>query len=216
MANIDDAYTVTKLSLDDEVLITHGSLDPSTGAGYESPIGSLYVRTNGSLYQKTGALNTQWGIVGGIPNVGKLIQVKFGIIPALSGTTVNDVDSSPLITDGTQVWTNTITPTSASNRIRVSASMLCIGSTSSQEIGCTVWRNSTLIGATKISISNKDKGSPLSFIFYDIPALTTPITYSCRIGRLGTNGTWYINSIPTTPSPVSYTANAYSIEEIGT
>jgi hypothetical protein len=61
MANIDNAYTVSRLSLNDNALIVDGNFDPSTGAGYEAPVGSLFIRTdNASVYQKTGATDTDW------------------------------------------------------------------------------------------------------------------------------------------------------------
>lgn len=60
MANIDDAFRVEKLSIDDIVLITCGASDPSTGGGYEAPAGSIYLQTTGSLYRKIGSLATDW------------------------------------------------------------------------------------------------------------------------------------------------------------
>lgn len=61
MANIDSGHNVGPiLSLDDEILITFGEVDPSI-SGYEAPVGSLYVRKSvGATYQKTGALDTNW------------------------------------------------------------------------------------------------------------------------------------------------------------
>jgi hypothetical protein len=47
------------LSLDDAVGIFTGSNDPSI-LGEAAPIGSLYIRQNGSLYQKIGSANTDW------------------------------------------------------------------------------------------------------------------------------------------------------------
>jgi len=64
MANIDDAFTIDKLSLDDNVLMVAGSIDPTISTGYEAPIGSLYVRTNGELYQKTNTADVDWTSVG--------------------------------------------------------------------------------------------------------------------------------------------------------
>lgn len=37
-----------------------GAVDPTAGAGVAAPIGSLYLRTNGVPYIKTGAGNTAW------------------------------------------------------------------------------------------------------------------------------------------------------------
>jgi len=64
MANIDDAFTIEALSLDDVVLIVPGTADPATGAGEAAPVGSLFLRSNGELYRKTGVNNVDWGKVG--------------------------------------------------------------------------------------------------------------------------------------------------------
>lgn len=63
MAHIDDAFRVDTLSLSDSVLITQGVLDPSTGAGFEAPEGSVYLRsfgTDSSAYIKVGAGDLDW------------------------------------------------------------------------------------------------------------------------------------------------------------
>lgn len=39
-----------------------GAADPSAGAGVAAAIGSIYQRTDGNLWQKTGALDTQWTV----------------------------------------------------------------------------------------------------------------------------------------------------------
>lgn len=68
MANIDKAFTVDKLSLDDIVLITTGADDPSTGAGYEAPVGSMYLRSvNGEIYIKSDTNDTDWVKTGPLP-----------------------------------------------------------------------------------------------------------------------------------------------------
>ncbi|MDX1421516.1 MAG: hypothetical protein R3322_00160 [Kiloniellales bacterium] len=41
------------------VIITSGSIDPSS-TGLDLPIGSLFLRDDGSLYSKTGAATTDW------------------------------------------------------------------------------------------------------------------------------------------------------------
>lgn len=60
MANIDDAFRVEKLSLEDQTLIATGANDPTTGAGYNAPVGSLFLRTNGSVYKKIGPNDVDW------------------------------------------------------------------------------------------------------------------------------------------------------------
>ena len=66
MAHIDDAFRVDTLSLSDSVLITQGVLDPSTGAGFEAPEGSVYLRsfgTDSTAYIKVGAGDLDWSPV---------------------------------------------------------------------------------------------------------------------------------------------------------
>jgi phage-related tail fiber protein len=61
MANIDDAFRIESLSLNDNILITEGSLDPSTSGGYEAPIGSIYINNVvGNMYHKIGPSVTDW------------------------------------------------------------------------------------------------------------------------------------------------------------
>jgi len=60
MANIDDAFTIDTLSLEDNVLITSGVIDPTIGGGFEAPIGSIFLRTNGLMYQKTNTADVAW------------------------------------------------------------------------------------------------------------------------------------------------------------
>lgn len=66
MANIDDGFRVEKLSLDDLALVVSHASDPTVGAGYEAPIGSLLLRTNGVVYRKIGTADVDWKPVDGV------------------------------------------------------------------------------------------------------------------------------------------------------
>lgn len=64
MANIDDAFRIDKLSLNDNILITEGSIDPSSD-GYEAHIGSLYFNSvTGAIFHKYGPADTDWNKFG--------------------------------------------------------------------------------------------------------------------------------------------------------
>lgn len=54
------------LSLNGVAFVGSGSADPSS-SGFTAPVGSIYLRTNGSFYVKTGALDTNWtaGVISG-------------------------------------------------------------------------------------------------------------------------------------------------------
>jgi len=68
MANIDDAFRIEILSLDDKTLIGTGEPQPNIGLGYEAPQGSLYLRqnatTSGEVYVKFGPNNVDWNLLG--------------------------------------------------------------------------------------------------------------------------------------------------------
>ena len=60
MAQIDDAFTVSAISFDDELGMFYGDDNPAI-AGFEAPVGSLYLRrSNGTLFQKTGLDDNAW------------------------------------------------------------------------------------------------------------------------------------------------------------
>jgi hypothetical protein len=66
MADINKSFAVDENgllidndALDIETLLVNGIADP-TIVGYDAPIGSLYLRTNGTLYIKTAAGLTNW------------------------------------------------------------------------------------------------------------------------------------------------------------
>lgn len=77
MANIDRAFSIDNwIALQDitglqadAILIVQGSADPSTGGGFEAPIGSLYLRRDGSIYSKNSAPDTGWTLNGSVGSI---------------------------------------------------------------------------------------------------------------------------------------------------
>lgn len=73
MADISKFFLVENgLSFDDDVAIFSGFTDPTAGSGEAAPVGSLFIRTNGQLWQKFGAADTDWQLVS---NEGTSIKV---------------------------------------------------------------------------------------------------------------------------------------------
>ncbi len=62
--DISKSFETTNITLGDEATgkatIIVGDFDPSSG-GQEANIGSLFIRSDGTIWQKTGALDTDWG-----------------------------------------------------------------------------------------------------------------------------------------------------------
>jgi hypothetical protein len=67
--NIENSFQISEngLSFNDEAMILHGTFDPSLSPGQEAQIGSLYLRTGTpELYQKNGAVDTDWTLVNSV------------------------------------------------------------------------------------------------------------------------------------------------------
>ncbi len=59
---IDNAFSVSDISIDDKLLIFGGDDNPSVTQEI-APMGSLYLRTSGQLFIKTGVNDTEWSIM---------------------------------------------------------------------------------------------------------------------------------------------------------
>lgn len=69
-----------------------GSADPTAGGGVAAPVGSIYLRTNGTLWQKIGAGDTAWTLVGSAPLSSATPLVDSGTGSAGSGTAASKDD----------------------------------------------------------------------------------------------------------------------------
>lgn len=230
MFDFGKAFDVDVLSLGESVGIFPGSFDPSTGLGQAAPIGSLFIRTGTTeVYQKNGVADTDWIIFDPSlsSNNEKILQAKCGPIGQLSGTSIIPLDSSlPQITEGSELWSTTITPLKTTSVFKITSSSLVSGKhlDDDHDLGVvlSVFRDSLCVGsATEMYGEIDDDNTPMkmvSFSIYDAPGILTPITYSVRVGKSASHsGTWYINSRPhlSTPLGNTFLQNAYSIEEIG-
>ena len=199
-----------------------------------NPVGSPTPINNNTLkFTTTGSppLN-QWINVSGVAAAPSgsfgVIQLFWGPISGVSGTTkISKDDTTPLISEGTEIWSQSITPTvgSPATTVRARTNFTFSSSNSALEIVIAVFRDSTCIGVGVSSTSNNNSGFSVSTSFYD-PNATPGFehTYSCRVGRTGNNGTWYINQISGFTdafpggSPVVgllTEQNAFLVEEIG-
>ena len=153
------------------------------------------------------------------PGAESSVQLFWGPIVALTGTTVIPKDTSlPLITEGSEVFTQVITPTETTSSIRIATNVTFSSSNASIELVFAVFRDSVCVGTAVNTTANKSSGFAVSFEIYDEPGQDTEIVYSCRVGKNGGGGTWYINEIHGTIGAFAGTLqnNSYSIEEIGT
>jgi hypothetical protein len=148
-----------------------------------------------------------------------MVQVKWGPVGNFTGTTIIPItSSSPVSTQGTQIWSSVITPQSTSSTVRVSTSCSIATSSATISLVFAIFRGTTCVGVATDTTATGNRLQSFQFTVYDSPNTTSPITYSCRVGKIGGAGSWYINNVGTVTTPFGglLDKNAWSIEEIGT
>jgi hypothetical protein len=92
MSNIDRGFQIDVLSVGETTLVTSGNDNPSS-VGYEAPIGSLYLSTNGSTYLKNTGVDTGWKPImySDFTNVSGVLSVTSG------GTGLNTITTGQII-----------------------------------------------------------------------------------------------------------------------
>lgn len=133
------------------------------------------------------------------------IQLITGAIPRMSGTSkiLSNSTTSPAITDGTEVFKNNITPSSSDSIIEVSFHIgLDIDLPGGVSLAVfrdnvCIWAGWEIISADEnIKHDNKVKRVRARQIYIPIvdkPGAVQNYTYSLRVGRAGSLGTWHIN-----------------------
>lgn len=132
---------------------------------------------------------------------GTILQVVSGLIAATTTTSQIPFDNtSPLVTEGSQIWTTTFMPISASSRLLIHYNLTVAQSTVARTITTAVFAGSTVIAAASQIVPSgaTTQNLPHSLSIHDgyEPGSTAPITFSARIGANGT-GTTYVNSTST-------------------
>lgn len=115
-----------------------------------------------------------------------------GKIPPMSGTSVITPSAiSPSVTNGTQLWSVSVTPTSDTSRFIIQTSVPVASSNSNRVITIAAFRNNAYIGATMSYMSTSSNTQLTSLLIIDTPNTRSTITYQARIGI--NSGTWYVN-----------------------
>jgi len=91
-------------------------------------------------------------------------------------------DTPPLISEGVELLSLSITPSSTSNRIRVDVSVPQAASDAVVSAMIALFRGSTCIDMGLVTISTNGYRATLSLSLVDSPATTSPVVYSVRFG----------------------------------
>lgn len=185
------AYDATLASLAG-LTLTQGALLTATG----SDAGAVLAKGTASqqLRMNAGATAPEWFT----PSTSSLyIQIVSTDIAAATGTTGIPCDNTtPLVSEGTQVATLNITPADSTNLVEVNAAFtfapgLDLG-TSTYCIGAAaLFRGSTCISVQRIvgNPSAPDIANTIAFHLVDGPTSSSAVTYSIRVGYDTSSGT---------------------------
>lgn len=139
------------------------------------------------------------------------------LTPATGTTTVPYDGTAPASTEGTLVWTQAITPSSTSSKIKIDISTVIGFSSNNAKAILSIFRGTTNIGTTVVDFTAAGLtgatvvgSSPASFIITDSPASVAATTYTMRIGS--STGTWFFGRSAQTLGNAA--AGSYTLMEL--
>lgn len=200
VAGTPNQITVSTASNVATVAIASNPIIPGTGA-ITIPAGTTAQRTAtptaGMIrYNTSTNFNEQYNSAAAawVP-FGHMTQYFAGNLAHISGTsTIPYGNTAPSSTQGTQLFSQAIIPTSTTSKINISFSGFCdfnYNSYNYQGITFSVFRGTTLIGVGFSTVYITGDPVAFSLQFTDTPGTTASTTYSIRAGGSAT-GTWYI------------------------
>jgi hypothetical protein len=163
-----------------------------------------------------GTVWTASGATGSGSTTGSVIAFYTGETSGMSGTgTIPYDNTTPQSTEGTQIWTKTVTPASANSKFVITQSFMVDSATSSKNITFALFRGTTCIYATSTYIATSGKLLNAAIHCVDKPNTTANTTYSLRVG-INSSTTWYINQSVSVPVTYGGTVNKsdWTITEI--
>lgn len=129
---------------------------------------------------------------GWVPMNNVLLAGYRGNVGQLSGTTLIPYGSStPTSTQGTQVWSQTVTPTVVGSTFEIDFTTMVDVANNNKGVTIALFRGTTLIGFTVAWVATANRPVPVSIKVNDTLASGAAVTYSCRIGT-DSSTTWYL------------------------
>lgn len=159
-------------------------------------------------------VNSWISISAATPSAGFISQTIVGTITAKSGTTIIPYDNTPpLITEGTQIWTGSITPQAITSRIGISFTITVDASQNNRTLIIPIFRGNTCITAIINEIDTSNHPKNMNIIFVDTPSTLSPVTYSARMG-VDASASWHVNSTGSGNNLGGILISNYRLDEI--
>ena len=197
---------------------------PGTG-GISVPTGTTAQRpaspTNGQFrYNSTISRveyyeNGAWRVgAEGSAGSGTILQTVTGEISPVSGTTLIPTgNTAPTNTQGTQIWSGSITPKQATSKVGVSFTITADASSNNRTLVIALFRGTTCIATTVNEIDTSAHPKNMTLVFVDTTPGAGANTYSARMG-VDSAATWYCNSTNTGYTMGGTLASNFRIDEI--
>ena len=126
-------------------------------------------------------------------NLGHVQQWLTGPIGQTSGTTLIAIgNTAPVITDGTQIWSQVITPATITNTVTVQFSLMADSGNNNRGVVVALFRNTTLLDVKYVWVQSIGSTMTIAMSYAEVPGTTAAVTYSARVG-ISAAGTWYSN-----------------------
>ena len=147
-----------------------------------------------------GSATLPWAKISGtpaiLPNLSKVIAIA-----GISGTSLIPFDNTtPLVTEGTQIASSTRTPSGAASKLAMQGAFVIDCGTANRNFTLAMFRDSTCIAVTSMNFVTA--GRPQVFPFFLVDDQAGPVAfggsavYSLRIG-VNSAATWYVNRMAT-------------------
>jgi hypothetical protein len=148
-------------------------------------------------YLETPSVNGVPVMLSNVSIGGSVLQTLFAVMPAATGTTTITLNNTaPTIASGTQVWTQTITPSATTSEIALRGAFVVAHGTAARTVVAMVFRGSTCISVTAQYCATANTMNTVTISIIDSPLSTAAQTYSIRIAGSGT-GSWYVGQTGT-------------------
>ena len=130
---------------------------------------------------------------GGVTPTNQVVSFYSGEVGAMSGTTIIPSDNTaPLTTEGTIVWTQTLTPVNVNSKFRIEQSFRYDCGTSNRNISFALFRGTTCIYVNGSNLVTSGRPLTISLYHIDQPNTSGSVTYTLRVG-VSSGATWYLN-----------------------
>lgn len=167
---------------------------------------------NGRIrYNTSLGITEGYGVNGWLGLTNVTLAVYAGNVGIVSGTiTIPFDNSAPLVSEGTELWSQTVNPTVIGSNNKIQFSGMVDTSNNGRYVTIAIFKDSSLLGFVSIYNVTANRPTAFSIIVNDIATSLSSVTYSCRIGANG--NTWYLGR-GATATMGGVNKSGWSIEE---